>query len=77
MVLWENFLLLLTLFMSLQPRGPNLPKPPVPPQVEEEFYTIADFQTTIPDGISFQAGVKVEVRSRTQSRKRTILSLSS
>lgn len=44
-----------------QPRGTNLPKPPVPPQVEEEFYTIADFQTTIPDGISFQAGVKVEV----------------
>jgi len=39
----------------------NLPKPPVPPQVEEEYYTIADFQTTIPDGISFQAGVKVEV----------------
>lgn len=44
-----------------QPRGTNLPKPPIPPQVEEEFYTIADFQTTIPDGISFQAGVKVEV----------------
>ncbi|XP_037604403.1 SH3 and PX domain-containing protein 2B isoform X4 [Sebastes umbrosus] len=43
------------------PRGANLPKPPVAPQVEEEFYTIADFQTTIPDGISFQAGVKVEV----------------
>uniref|UniRef100_A0A8C3G5L0 SH3 and PX domains 2B n=1 Tax=Cyclopterus lumpus TaxID=8103 RepID=A0A8C3G5L0_CYCLU len=43
------------------PRGTNLPKPPIPPQVEEEFYTIADFQTTIPDGISFQAGVKVEV----------------
>uniref|UniRef100_UPI0037E7B7F3 SH3 and PX domain-containing protein 2B isoform X2 n=1 Tax=Semicossyphus pulcher TaxID=241346 RepID=UPI0037E7B7F3 len=43
------------------PRGANLPKPPVPPQVQEEFYTIADFQTTIPDGISFQAGVKVEV----------------
>ncbi|XP_047192906.1 SH3 and PX domain-containing protein 2B isoform X2 [Scophthalmus maximus] len=43
------------------PRGANLPKPPIPPQVEEEFYTIADFQTTIPDGISFQAGVKVEV----------------
>ncbi|XP_016897199.1 SH3 and PX domain-containing protein 2B isoform X3 [Cynoglossus semilaevis] len=43
------------------PRGTNLPKPPVPPQVEEEFYTIADFQTTIPDGISFQAGLKVEV----------------
>ncbi|XP_056299289.1 SH3 and PX domain-containing protein 2B isoform X1 [Pseudoliparis swirei] len=46
------------------PRGNNLPKPPVPPQVEEEFYTIADFQTTIPDGISFQAGVKVEVVER-------------
>ncbi|KAM7398305.1 hypothetical protein PAMA_006288 [Pampus argenteus] len=43
------------------PRGASLPKPPIPPQVEEEFYTIADFQTTIPDGISFQAGVKVEV----------------
>ncbi|XP_054481551.1 SH3 and PX domain-containing protein 2B [Anoplopoma fimbria] len=43
------------------PRGTNLPKPPIPPQVEEEFYTISDFQTTIPDGISFQAGVKVEV----------------
>ncbi|XP_039208183.1 SH3 and PX domain-containing protein 2B isoform X4 [Crotalus tigris] len=39
----------------------NLPKPPVPPQVEEEYYTIADFQTIIPDGISFQAGLKVEV----------------
>ncbi|MEQ2220290.1 hypothetical protein ILYODFUR_003857 [Ilyodon furcidens] len=43
------------------PRGTNLPKPPIPPQVEEEYYTIADFQTTIPDGISFQAGIKVEV----------------
>ncbi|XP_046523535.1 SH3 and PX domain-containing protein 2B isoform X1 [Equus quagga] len=43
------------------PRGLHLPKPPIPPQVEEEYYTIADFQTTIPDGISFQAGLKVEV----------------
>ncbi|XP_067852514.1 SH3 and PX domain-containing protein 2B isoform X2 [Heptranchias perlo] len=43
------------------PRGLNLPKPPTPPEVEEEFYTIASFQTTIPDGISFQAGQKVEV----------------
>ncbi|KAG8578662.1 hypothetical protein GDO81_010573 [Engystomops pustulosus] len=43
------------------PRGLNLPKPPTPPHVEEEYYTIADFQTTIPDGISFQAGLKVEV----------------
>ncbi|ERE69521.1 SH3 and PX domain-containing protein 2B-like protein [Cricetulus griseus] len=42
------------------PRGLNLPKPPIPPQVEEEYYTIAEFQTTIPDGISFQAGLKVE-----------------
>ncbi|KAI3373850.1 hypothetical protein L3Q82_022432 [Scortum barcoo] len=49
------------------PRGSNLPKPPVPPQVEEEFYTIADFQTTIPDGISFQAGVKVEVIEKNAS----------
>lgn len=48
-------------FFLSQPRGLNLPKPPVPPQVEEEYYTIADFQTTIPDGISFQAGMKVEV----------------
>ncbi|XP_076993769.1 SH3 and PX domain-containing protein 2B isoform X2 [Tamandua tetradactyla] len=43
------------------PRGLNLPQPPIPPQVEEEYYTIAEFQTTIPDGISFQAGLKVEV----------------
>ncbi|KAI5612734.1 SH3 and PX domain-containing protein 2B isoform X2 [Silurus asotus] len=49
------------------PRGTNLPKPPVPPQVEEEYYTIADFQTTIPDGISFQAGVKVEVIEKNSS----------
>ncbi|KAF7663937.1 hypothetical protein LDENG_00195690 [Lucifuga dentata] len=49
------------------PRGTNLPKPPTPPQVEEEFYTIADFQTTIPDGISFQAGVKVEVIEKNAS----------
>ncbi|XP_038595935.1 SH3 and PX domain-containing protein 2B [Tachyglossus aculeatus] len=49
------------------PRGLNLPKPPVPPQVEEEYYTIADFQTTIPDGISFQAGLKVEVIEKNSS----------
>ncbi|XP_029028763.1 SH3 and PX domain-containing protein 2B isoform X2 [Betta splendens] len=49
------------------PRGQNLPKPPIPPQVEEEFYTIADFQTTIPDGISFQAGIKVEVIEKNAS----------
>ncbi|XP_066573104.1 SH3 and PX domain-containing protein 2B isoform X2 [Amia ocellicauda] len=49
------------------PRGLNLPKPPTPPQVEEEYYTIADFQTTIPDGISFQAGMKVEVIEKNSS----------
>ncbi|KAJ8348020.1 hypothetical protein SKAU_G00266090 [Synaphobranchus kaupii] len=49
------------------PRGVNLPKPPTPPQVEEEYYTIADFQTTIPDGISFGAGVKVEVIEKNSS----------
>ncbi|EGW06147.1 SH3 and PX domain-containing protein 2B [Cricetulus griseus] len=49
------------------PRGLNLPKPPIPPQVEEEYYTIAEFQTTIPDGISFQAGLKVEVIEKSLS----------
>ncbi|XP_015205029.2 SH3 and PX domain-containing protein 2B isoform X1 [Lepisosteus oculatus] len=49
------------------PRGLNLPKPPTPPQVEEEYYTIANFQTTIPDGISFQAGIKVEVIEKNSS----------
>uniref|UniRef100_A0AAY5F1Y8 SH3 and PX domains 2B n=1 Tax=Electrophorus electricus TaxID=8005 RepID=A0AAY5F1Y8_ELEEL len=39
--------------------------PGCPPQ--EEYYTIADFQTTIPDGISFQAGVKVEVIEKNSS----------
>ncbi|KAE8614703.1 hypothetical protein XENTR_v10008271 [Xenopus tropicalis] len=49
------------------PRGLNLPTPPTPPHVEEEYYTIADFQTTIPDGISFQAGLKVEVIEKNHS----------
>ncbi|KAM9313104.1 SH3 and PX domain-containing protein 2B [Gastrophryne carolinensis] len=49
------------------PRGLNLPTPPTPPHVEEEYYTIADFQTTIPDGISFQAGLKVEVVEKNHS----------
>ncbi|XP_053320681.1 SH3 and PX domain-containing protein 2B [Spea bombifrons] len=49
------------------PRGVNLPKPPTPPHVEEEYYTIADFQTIIPDGISFQAGLKVEVIEKNHS----------
>ncbi|XP_048189950.1 SH3 and PX domain-containing protein 2B [Perognathus longimembris pacificus] len=49
------------------PRGLKLPKPPIPPKVEEEYYTIAEFQTTIPDGISFQAGLKVEVIEKSLS----------
>nr|XP_045007478.1 SH3 and PX domain-containing protein 2B isoform X2 [Jaculus jaculus] len=49
------------------PRGLKLPKPPIPPRVEEEYYTIAEFQTTIPDGISFQAGLKVEVIEKSLS----------
>ncbi|OCT87730.1 SH3 and PX domain-containing protein 2B isoform X2 [Xenopus laevis] len=49
------------------PRGLHLPTPPTPPHVEEEYYTIADFQTTIPDGISFQAGLKVEVIEKNHS----------
>ncbi|XP_076843025.1 SH3 and PX domain-containing protein 2B isoform X2 [Brachyhypopomus gauderio] len=49
------------------PRGMHLPMPPLPPAVEEEYYTIADFQTTIPDGISFQAGIKVEVVEKNSS----------
>ncbi|KAF0883537.1 SPD2B protein, partial [Crocuta crocuta] len=56
-----DFMWILHCVSLWQPRGLNLPKPPVPPQVEEEYYTIAEFQTTIPDGISFQAGLKVEV----------------
>uniref|UniRef100_UPI003590015E SH3 and PX domain-containing protein 2A isoform X2 n=1 Tax=Myxine glutinosa TaxID=7769 RepID=UPI003590015E len=42
-------------------RGLQLPKPPAPPSVEMEYYTIAEFQTTISDGISFRGGQKLEV----------------
>ncbi|XP_078711602.1 SH3 and PX domain-containing protein 2A isoform X1 [Lampetra fluviatilis] len=47
--------------VDLQARGLQLPKPPAPPPVEMEYYTIAEFQTTIADGISFRAGQRVEV----------------
>lgn len=44
-------------------QGFQLPKPPEPPAVEAEYYTIADFQSSISDGISFRGGQKADVRS--------------
>ncbi|XP_030604099.1 SH3 and PX domain-containing protein 2A isoform X3 [Archocentrus centrarchus] len=41
--------------------GFQLPSPPEPPSVEAEYYTIADFQSCISDGISFNGGQKAEV----------------
>uniref|UniRef100_A0A4W3IJ55 SH3 and PX domains 2A n=1 Tax=Callorhinchus milii TaxID=7868 RepID=A0A4W3IJ55_CALMI len=41
--------------------GFQLPKPPAPPAVEVEYYTIAEFQSHISDGISFRGGQKAEV----------------
>ncbi|KAG9337959.1 hypothetical protein JZ751_027296 [Albula glossodonta] len=41
--------------------GLLLPKPPEPPTVEAEYYTIAEFQSGISDGISFHGGQKAEV----------------
>uniref|UniRef100_A0A3Q2R4J7 SH3 and PX domains 2A n=1 Tax=Fundulus heteroclitus TaxID=8078 RepID=A0A3Q2R4J7_FUNHE len=43
------------------PQGLQLPKPPEPPAVEAEYYTIADFQSSISDGISFRGGQKADV----------------
>lgn len=43
-------------------KGFQLPKPPEPPAVEAEYYTIADFQSSISDGISFRGGQKADVR---------------
>lgn len=43
-------------------QGFRLPKPPEPPAVEAEYYTIADFQSSISDGISFHGGQKADVR---------------
>ncbi|XP_076839021.1 SH3 and PX domain-containing protein 2A isoform X4 [Brachyhypopomus gauderio] len=41
--------------------GFQLPKPPEPPTVEAEYYTIAEFQSNISDGISFRGGQKADV----------------
>ncbi|KAJ8360223.1 hypothetical protein SKAU_G00167480 [Synaphobranchus kaupii] len=41
--------------------GLLLPKPPEPPTVEAEYYTIAEFQSGISDGISFHGGQKADV----------------
>ncbi|XP_071336492.1 SH3 and PX domain-containing protein 2A-like isoform X2 [Trachinotus anak] len=41
--------------------GFQLPSPPEPPTVEAEYYTIADFQSCISDGISFSGGQKADV----------------
>ncbi|KAM6972680.1 SH3 and PX domain-containing protein 2A isoform 2-T2 [Aplochiton taeniatus] len=41
--------------------GFQLPKPPEPPAVEAEYYTIAEFQSCISDGISFRGGQKADV----------------
>ncbi|XP_061083770.1 SH3 and PX domain-containing protein 2A-like isoform X2 [Conger conger] len=41
--------------------GLLLPKPPEPPTVEAEYYTIAEFQSEISDGISFHGGQKADV----------------
>ncbi|CAL8361740.1 unnamed protein product, partial [Boreogadus saida] len=40
--------------------GFQLPCPPEPPTVEAEYYTIAEFQSCISDGISFNGGQKAE-----------------
>lgn len=49
---------------SFSVQGFQLPKPPEPPAVEAEYYTIADFQSSISDGISFRGGQKADVRSQ-------------
>ncbi|XP_018080712.1 SH3 and PX domain-containing protein 2A isoform X4 [Xenopus laevis] len=41
--------------------GFQLPQPPEAPSVEVEYYTIAEFQSCISDGISFHGGQKAEV----------------
>ncbi|KAK7901441.1 hypothetical protein WMY93_018210 [Mugilogobius chulae] len=41
--------------------GFQLPSPPEAPTVEAEYYTIADFQSVISDGISFNGGQKADV----------------
>lgn len=50
--------------MSFSPKlkAFQLPKPPEAPTVEAEYYTIAEFQSSISDGISFRGGQKADVR---------------
>ncbi|XP_059408730.1 SH3 and PX domain-containing protein 2A isoform X6 [Carassius carassius] len=45
----------------------QLPKPPDAPTVEAEYYTIAEFQSSISDGISFHGGQKADVIEKNSS----------
>uniref|UniRef100_A0A673IKH1 SH3 and PX domain-containing protein 2A n=1 Tax=Sinocyclocheilus rhinocerous TaxID=307959 RepID=A0A673IKH1_9TELE len=45
----------------------QLPKPPEAPTVEAEYYTIAEFQSSISDGISFRGGQKADVIEKNSS----------
>ncbi|XP_016115325.1 SH3 and PX domain-containing protein 2A-like, partial [Sinocyclocheilus grahami] len=45
----------------------QLPKPPEAPSVEAEYYTIAEFQSSISDGISFRGGQKADVIEKNSS----------
>uniref|UniRef100_A0A8C2JRZ8 SH3 and PX domain-containing protein 2A n=1 Tax=Cyprinus carpio TaxID=7962 RepID=A0A8C2JRZ8_CYPCA len=45
----------------------QLPKPPEAPTVEAEYYTIAEFQSSISDGISFHGGQKADVIEKNSS----------
>lgn len=56
--------LIFFIFLNLPIKGFQLPKPPEPPAVEAEYYTIADFQSSISDGISFRGGQKADVRAQ-------------
>lgn len=47
--------------VDLRFQGFQLPSPPEPPTVEAEYYTIAEFQSCISDGITFSGGQKAEV----------------
>ena len=56
--IFDTYLYLCPLIFT---QGFQLPSPPEPPAVEAEYYTIADFQSCISDGISFNGGQKAEV----------------
>ncbi|OXB58261.1 hypothetical protein ASZ78_010455 [Callipepla squamata] len=57
----ESSLVCIVLQYGVAVGGFQLPKPPEPPSVEVEYYTIAEFQSCISDGISFRGGQKAEV----------------